>query len=165
MFLLFLPTTLSLSCSAFVTQKEFTATPIDPEVQLSPGSHHEVPFHTIQAELDASFDKSWRAALDTIKQSGYSISQATLEEGKIRTGDKQFEGPNYPWRESYSIQMTAVRGHHTLIRVRRTVKVYRRLLLVGPTVWMTKPSNGQREKMLIEQVTDRLGTRVGGDEN
>ncbi|MCI0529515.1 MAG: hypothetical protein L0Y56_18905, partial [Nitrospira sp.] len=137
----------------------------DPEVQLSPGSQHEVPLPIIQTELSAPFDKSWQAALDTIKQSGHSISEAVLEEGKIRTLDKQFEGPNYPWRESYSIQMVATRGNHTQMRVRRTVKVYRRIFLVGPTIWMTRPSNGQREKMLIEHVTQRLGTRVKEDEN
>lgn len=165
MFLVLLSTTLSLSCTVFNTRKVSTETLIDPEVQLSPGSQREVPFPIIQTELNASFDESWQAALDSVKQSGHSISEAVIEEGKIRTLDKQFEGPNYPWRESYSIQMATVRGNHTLIKVRRTVKIYRRLFLVGPTVWMTRPSNGQREKMLIEQVAHRIGTRVKKDEN
>jgi hypothetical protein len=157
MLLLCFSTTVSLSCSTFHTTQESINNPIDPEVLSSPDSQHQASLKQVQAELNISFQESWQATLDTLKRSGYPIFEAIQEEGRIRTLDRQFEGPKYPWRESYSIQMAAARDNHTLIRVRRTVKVFRRLFHVGPTIWMIRPSNGQREKMLIEQIEQRLG--------
>jgi hypothetical protein len=80
------------------------------------------------------------------------------KDGWIRTNDKLFSGPGYPWRENYFIQVIPVKETSILIKIKRQVKVYWRFLVVGPRVWMTKSSNGKREEILLEMITQRLST-------
>lgn len=157
-------TAVSAGCSLFQTAKGSVAITTDPEIQLSPGSQLQITPQIIQGELAAPFDLSWRVTLKTLQQSGYSIREATPEDGWIRTFDRQLQGPAYAWRESFSIRMTPINETHTRIKVRRSVRVYRPIFLVGPSVWMSKPSNGQRENNLIEHITQQLdatGVRQG----
>jgi hypothetical protein len=164
MLLLSLSTTLSLSCSTFHTTKELSVHPVDPEIHPSPGLQHGVSIRTVQTELNVPFDKGWAVILDTLKQSGHFILVADREKGELRTQARLFEGPEYPLRESYSVWIASARNGHTMLKVRRTVSVYRRIFLVGPAVWMARSSNGQREKNLIEQIEQRLVNGAAGDE-
>lgn len=151
-----LSTTLSLSCSSFQTSRGSVGPTVDPEIRMSQALEQQPVHPTVQAKLDATVARSWQVILQVLEQSGYSIQKADPTTGKIHTLDRQFMGTSYPWRESYSIQVSASSKAQTIVKVRRWVKVYRRILLLGPTVWMSRPSNGQREKKLIELFVLRL---------
>jgi len=147
---------LSPGCSFFPSTKESVENTVDPEVETIPEPQRPVIPRTTQIRLEFPFDKSWQATLEVFQRSGYTIRAADQRDGWIRTEDKPFSGPSYPWRESYSVQIIPAKETGTLIRVKRQVKVYWHFLVVGPRVWMTKSSNGKREAMLLEKITQRL---------
>lgn len=149
---------LPLGCSSVPTTKGSVAIGVNPEVEMFPDSQHLTAPNAVHGELAAPFGVSWRVTLDVLRQSGYSIQEATQKDGRIRTLDKEFTGPTYPWRESYSIWLIPMKNTNTGVKVQRLVKVLRPILLVGPSVWMAKPSNGQRENLLIKKIAKRLTT-------
>jgi hypothetical protein len=149
---------LSPGCSSFPATKEHTGRTVNPEITTIPEAHQNSAIKPVQARLDAQFDKCWQATLEVLQASGYTIQQAIPADGVIHTTDHDFHGPNYPWRESYTIQLTTIRESNTRIHVKRQVKVYWRLLAVGPKTWMSKSSNGKREALLIEKINKQLGT-------
>jgi hypothetical protein len=151
--MIYLSAIMSSGCSTFQIIKTPTEFINDPEVEAPLDSNLPIATPTAQAKLSVAFNLVWQATLDTLHQSGYSIQKADQKEGLIQTLDKKFNGPTYPWRENFSIRIIPIDDDHTTIRVKRQVKVYRRLLLIGPLLWMTKNSNGRREKMLIERIT------------
>lgn len=156
---------LHLNCSlTHKVPKIPTDNPINPEIQLSPVLRSQPSLKKIQAVLDAPLNESSRVILDVLKSSGYSIQEASIKEDRINTVGKQFVGPAYPWMESYSIRITSVNDNRTLIKVLRQVKIYRPIFLAGPHIWMSRSSNGQREKRLIEQIEQRLRNGVTGHE-
>lgn len=159
-------TILTLSCSSLHQTPERPANNlINPEIYLSPPLQSQnLPLKNIQAVLDAPFSQARQAILDVLNQSGYSVQVTPDGDGRIQTLDKQFQGPEYPWVESYSIQITPANDHQTLVRILRRVKIYRTLLLVGPHLWSGRVSNGQREKMFIEQIKQRLTAGAGKNE-
>ncbi|MGH7274406.1 MAG: hypothetical protein ACREIQ_08120 [Nitrospiria bacterium] len=147
---------LPLGCSSVPTAKGSVAIGVNPEVETFPGSQHLTAANAVHGELAAPFAVCWRVTLDVLQQSGYSIQEATQKGGRIRTLEKEFTGPTYPWRESYSIWLIPMKNTKTGVKVQRLVKVHRRILLVGPSFWMAKLSNGQRENLLIESIARQL---------
>ena len=156
--MIYLSAALPLGCSSFPPMKESAPNAVTPEVETSPGSQDISARKPFREELAAPFEACWHVTLEVLKQFGYSIQEANQNDGWIRTFEKEFTGPTYPWRERYAIRITPVTDSHTLIKVQRLVKVYRPLFFVGPPMWMAKPSNGQRENMLIEKIAQRLDT-------
>jgi len=143
-------------CSFFPSLKGPLEITVDPEIETLPEPQRPLASRAAQARLATPYEKSWQMTLEVLQQSGYTLRQASQKDGWIRTDDKPFSGPTYPWRESYSIQIISMKETDTLIKVKRHVRIYRHLLILGPRVWMAKSSNGKRETLLLEKITQRL---------
>jgi hypothetical protein len=154
---IFLTASLLFGCSASLKGGQA----VHPEILTSPDSQRHTASRVVKGTLDAPFNKSWVAVLDVLKHSGFSIQKAAKEDGQIRTFEKEFQGPSYPWRERYHV-FVIPNDQATTIKIDRKVWVYRPLLLLGPSVWSARFSNGEREAQFIEQISDRL--HAGGTE-